>query len=627
MSEECYAGGILRINLTKKLAKREELDKKMFGSFLGGVGVASKMMWDDLKGKIQPLSPDNRLIFTTGPLTGTLAPGSGSLEICFKSPLTGIWGESRMGGFFGPEMKFAGYDIIEVVGRARDLTYVWIDDGEVKFKDCQELVSKSPQETEEIVKEETDYLAHVLSIGVAGEKLVKFATVMGDFDRAAGRCGAGAVMGSKNLKAIAIKGTRGVGVADLEEFIKAVDDIEAKIAASPGREGYTHGTISAFPSTDYAGDLPTMYGRSNAWGMGDKIFQEFEERFLIRSKSCFACSIGCGRVSKVKSGRYQTGLMKGPEYETIAVFTALMLNEDIEVALKANELCNRYGMDTLSLGNGIAFLMECADKGTIEKNQDGLDLSWGNGESIIGLIHKTASRDGVGDDLALGVRDLSVKLGVEPGEALHVKGLELPMHDPRAGKNFALQYGTGNRGMCHIHPFETVDMEAFQADFGMIPWGLPDPKDVDRYQEEGKAGITKLLQDYGVIMDVIGVCKFFVYTDVYLSDYSRLLTSALGYHISEEELLRIGERVINMQRCFNCREGIRRRDDLIPDKLRKVPEFGPFSEESRAAITNYEGMLDDYYNLRGWDEEGIPLEAKLQDLGIEIDYGEIAPRP
>ncbi|MFX1485761.1 MAG: aldehyde ferredoxin oxidoreductase family protein [Promethearchaeota archaeon] len=621
-----YVGKILRVNLTDGKVVEESLSKNVAKKFLGCVGYAAKILWDELE-RGDPLSPENKLIIATGPLTGTLEPGSGSWEACFKSPLTNGWGEARCGGFLGPELKFAGFDMIIIEGRAKNPSYIWINDGEVKIRSAEHLWGKTTVDTEKELKEELgDSEVKVATIGPAGESLVRFACIVADTDRVAGRGGPGAVMGSKNLKAVAVRGSGKILISDPESYLDVIRECETAVSKSDWLPAYLHGTISFISGADMAGDLPTKYGASNNWGKGDDIYVSFENNYLIKSRACYGCAVACARLSGVKTAKWFTPPHGGPEYETVATFTAFMLHENLEAVIHANYLCNLLGMDTISCGNAIAFAMECYDKGLITKNDtDDTELNWGNSDSIVTMVKKIGRRDGFGDLLAEGVRRAAKKIGKgAPELALHVKGLELPMHDPRAGKSLALQYGTANRGMCHIHPCESVDVEAYGADFGLIPYGLPKPP-VEKYGEKGKAVIVKLLQDYGVLYDIMGVCKFLAYTGMTLDKYAKLLAVTTGYELSEVELLNVGERVINLQRCFNVREGLRRKDDMIPKRIQEVPHFGAYANVKETAIRNYNAMLDEYYKLRGWNREnGVPTQEKLKELGLEDVYSQIS---
>ncbi|MDH5441237.1 MAG: aldehyde ferredoxin oxidoreductase family protein [Candidatus Bathyarchaeota archaeon] len=622
MSEKWFGfvGRILRVDLTRGAISKEPMKKEFAKKFLGGVGYPAKILWDELKPRIDPLSQENKLILATGPLTGTLCPGSGSFSACFKSPLTNVWGESRCGGDWGPELKFAGFDLLVLEGKSEKPAYVWICDGDAEIRSAEHLIGKSVPDTESILRREVgDYESKVVSIGPAGEKLVRFACIISCYNRAAGRCGAGAVMGSKNVKAVVVRGHGDIPVAKPDAFREDAEDAEKAAMEHPDRPSFMEGTMAFMELIDELGDLPTKYGASNHWGKGMDMFDLLQERYLIKFSACFSCPLGCGRYSEVKTGKWTTPPYGGPEYETVASFTAFPLSDDIEAAIRASYLCNAYGMDTISCGHAIAFAIECYERGWIgDELLDGVKLTWGNSEAIVTMVEKIARREGFGNTLAEGVRRAAEVIGNGAEElALHVKGLEMPYHDPRPAKTLALQYGTASRGMCHVHPHETHDV-VHTPSFAetLVPYGLAKPP-IDGYSEEGTGPITMVVQDAGMTIEILGLCKFHAWTGLSLKRRAAILSDAVGWDISDVDLLKIGERVFNLQRCFNVREGLRRRDDRIPKRLREVPAFGPFSRKE-AAIVNYEGMLDEYYEVRGWDKKtGIPTRKKLEELELK----------
>ncbi|MEM4522899.1 MAG: aldehyde ferredoxin oxidoreductase family protein [Nitrososphaeria archaeon] len=619
-----FVGRILRINLTDKKVTKRELDEKIAKSFLGGVGYSAKILWDELKPGIDPLCPENKFIISTGPLTGTLCPGSDSWIACFKSPLTNCWGEARSGGGLGPELKRAGYDFVILEGASKEPVYISICDEEVEIKPADHLWGKLIPETVKTLKRDHGLEAKVCCIGPAGENLVRFANVMTEGDRAAGRCGAGAVMGSKKVKAVVVRGHGGVTVADPETFISIIEEIEKEFFSPLVKwivSSFSHGTMSFGPFYDEIGEVPTKYGISNYWGKWEEVYESLTKH-IITFRACESCIMGCGLYSEVKHGKWLTPPCHGPEYETICSFGSMILNDDPEAIIHANYLCNIYGMDTISCGNVIAFIMECFERGWITKEDtDGIEMTWGNMDAVMTMIHKIALRDGFGRILGEGVRRTAEYIGKgAPEIALHIKGLEFPYHDPRnsrTGKSWLLQYGTANRGMCHIHPQEPSVLRGYYTKLGFkeSDWpGIEEP-----YREDGKAKIVKWCQDYGTIAEVLGVCKFYQYIPPAITPqkYSAILSSVTGWKISVEDLFKIGERVFNLQRCFNIREGIRRKDDLVPKRLCEVPAFGPFSKIRETATTNYEAMLDEYYEVRGWNKDGIPSLQKLKELELE----------
>ncbi|MEM3815555.1 MAG: aldehyde ferredoxin oxidoreductase family protein [Candidatus Bathyarchaeia archaeon] len=632
-----YAGKILRVNLTQEKISSEPLDRKLVREYLGGTGYAAKLMWDELKPGIDPLSPDNLLIFATGPVTGTLFPVSGSHDIVFKSPLTGIWGESRCGGFFGPRLKFAGYDFIVISGKAKKPVYLWICDGEAELRDASHLWGKGTHETARILLEELGLRdVSVNCIGPAGERLVRFAAILDENDRAAGRCGGGAVMGSKNLKAVAVSGSGEIKVARPREFEEALSKVnEAAYKFKKATVFAEYGTPGIVEPLNETGAFPTMNFQTCYFENAHEIGGEaLVKKYLIKRRSCFACLIGCGRHTEVKSGTYQTPAHEGPEYETINMFGGQLLIDNLAAIIKANYLCNDYGLDTISTGNCIAFAIEAYEKGLIsEELVGGLILEWGNPTTLLELIEAIAfKRSGLGELLAEGVWRASKKLG-DGAEAIavHVKGLEAPAHDPRGtSRSFAIQYAIGNRGGCHTHPNWTGLWDFGKFDPGLRSFDLPWPP-IDRFDEENvekRAKAVKLFALHGLCAEILGFCRFFVENNEGACASPKILaefiSALLGFDINEYELMRISERVFNLQRCFNIREGIGRKDDALPKRFFEPIKSGPTKGQY---VKNFERLLEAFYREAGWDAAtGIPTKSKLLELGLDYVINQI-PAP
>jgi len=617
-----YAGKQLRISLNNRKVTVENIDPKVLRRYLGGTGYAARILYDELKKGIDPLSKANKLIFATSPLSLNRIPGGGSVMVCFKSPLTNAWSESRCGTDFGPDLKRAGYDALIIEDRSEKPVYIVINDDDIEIKPAEHLTGKSISEKMKMIREQLDdQKISVMCIGPAGEKLVKIAVAMSD-QRAAGRCGVGAVMGSKNLIGIAVKGSKEVRVAQPEKLKEAIKKAMKAVRENEVAAGFKeHGTTGEMVPNDAAGDWPTKNWHSNHWGKAEKIYDEFYNNKLIKNHGCYrGCPIACGRIAEVKEGKYKTPVHEGSEYESLSAFTAFVLNDNIDAAIHATYLCNEYGIDTISAGAITAFAMECYEHGVIEKKDIGdLDLSWGNPDALPELVRLISMREGIGDILAEGVKTASEKLGKGSEEfAIHGKGLEAPAHDARSGKALAVTYGTANRGMCHIHPLEGMAYDSGKFDFGMVKYGLPDPNTVHRWDEKGKGKSVKILQDGLIVPDILSTCKFFLYAGLNIDNYADMLSALTGWEIDGWELLKVGERVTNLQRLFNMREGFDRNDDLIPERVRKIPSFGIYKDEQRCAIKDYEGMLNEYYETRGWDLiTGKPSKNKLRELGLE----------
>jgi len=617
-----YIGKQLRISLNDRSYKTEKIDTQVLKDYLGGVGYAAKILYEEIDKGIDPLSPDNKIIFATGPLTSYRVPGGGSIEICFKSPLTKAWGEARCGGNFGPDMKKAGYDFLIIEDKATEPVYLLIDDNRILFKDASHLLRKTVSEKTRMIREELeDNDISIMCIGIAGENLVNIATVMFE-GRAAGRCGGGAVMGSKNLVAVAVKGSCKIEAENPDDYNIALKEVRNVVKSSEIAKGFREfGTMGDMAGNDAAGDWPTKNWQANNWGKGEELFDYYSKHNFIKNEMCYkGCPIACGRIASVKKGKFKTPKHDGAEYESLSAFTAFVFNENMDAAIHSSYLCDEYGIDTISAGAVIAFAMECYEKGLISKEDtEGLDLSWGNADLLPVLVEKISKREGIGDILADGVLKAAKKVGKKAEKfAIHCKGLEGPAHDSRSGKALAVTYGTANRGMCHIHPLEGMAYDSGKFDFGMIPYGVPDPNTVDRWDEKGKGKIVKILQDGLIMPDVLGVCKFFMYAGVTLEQYARLLSSFTGWNLEGKDLVRIGERTNNLQRLFNTREGFSKEDDSIPDRAKQRPLFGAYQDEDRCIIKDYEGMLDEYYEARGWDTEtGIPTKEKLMELELD----------
>jgi aldehyde:ferredoxin oxidoreductase len=617
-----YGGKILRVNLNRETFNVEGLGEADARMYLGGAGLAAKILYEELPKGVEPFSSSSKIVFATGPLTGTFAPGSGSVDVCFKSPLTGIWGEARSGSEWGPALKRAGYDLLIIEGSSDQPKYLKIDNEKLELKNAQELVGLTTSEKTSFLKKELGDDFDIASIGPAGERKVLYSSVMfGDASRAAGRSGAGAVLGSKNLLCIAVRGKGKISVAKQEEFHSACRESVDKLLGNPSNVVWkTDGTTGGLGMSDDAGDWPTKNWKSNSWGKGHELYGQFRRSNLVGPHACYrGCILFCGRIVKSDSEKWKTPVHEGAEYESISAFTAFIMNDDIDAAVHATYLCNEYGLDTISSGAVIAFAMECYEEGILSKEDlGGLDLSWGNMDAAVKILRQIAYREGIGNLLADGVVRASKIIGKGSEEfAVHVKGLEGPAHDPRSGKALALTYGVGNTGMNHIHPIEGMAYDAFKIDFGLIPYGLEDPNKVDRFEERGKGIASRILHDFGVLPDVLGMCKFYIYAGLTPDDLARELSALTGWEINGKGLLKTGERIYNLQRMFNIREGISRKEDQIPNRIMRMPQFGKYSNVPECEVRNYDEMLEEYYQARGWDIDGIPTREKLTELGLE----------
>ena len=488
-----YHGKQLRVLLNTGEFLIEDIEVDVLRKYIGGVSYACYIITNELNPGIDPFSSKNKIVFATSPLTSKRIPGGGSVMICFKSPLTGVWGQSRCGGEFGLSLRSAGYDALIIEGRSSKPVFLVINNDEIQLKPAEMLKLKTVTEKNKLIKNDIkDKNISILCIGPGGELLVRYATIMVE-QRAAGRCGGGAVMGSKNLLAIAVQGNKTVQIADPSKLKIAIKNVLDTIKNDDTAHWYReHGTTGVMEPNDDVGDWPTQNWKANSWGKGEALYKYFYDNCLVKNKGCYkGCAISCGRIAGVKTGKFKTPEHEGSEYESISAFTAFMLNEDMDSAVHSTYLCNEFGLDTISAGASIAFVMECYENGLLNKKDvSGLTLKWGNPDVLPILVKMIAFRKGIGGLLAEGVRRAAEIIGQGSEKfAIHVKGLEGPAHDTRASKAMALSFGTANRGMCHIQPVEAVIYDLGKKDYGLMKYGLPDPQNFDRWmkREKGKS--------------------------------------------------------------------------------------------------------------------------------------------
>lgn len=599
-----WIGKLIRVNLTDKTIKTEDLNMEDANLYLGGRGLGSKYLYDEIDPTIDPLSPENRLIFMAGPMTGTFATCAGRFNVVAKAPLTGTIGASNSGGHFGPELKFAGYDGIIFEGKSETPVYLNIKNDKIELKSADHLWGKNVNETTDTLLEENEEDARVACIGVAGEKQVLFATVMNDKDRAAGRSGLGAVMGSKNLKAVVVKGTNGITVANKHKFMMASKDARDKLLENgvTGKGGglATYGTQVLMNLLNESHALPTRNWRTSWFEDGEKISGEYlTENNLIRNKACFACPIGCGRVIRIDDGEHK-GIVAGPEYEAAWAYGAACGINDMETINKANHVCNLVGLDPITMGATIACIMELYDIGAITKEDIGEELKFDNADSIIAWTERTANREGFGDIMALGSYRVAEKYG-HPELSMSVKKQEMPAYDGRAIQGMGLSYATSNRGGCHVRGYLTS------------PEVLGIPVKTDPLVTEGKAELLKLFQDLTGLVDSSDICLFTTFA-IGLPEISSMLRHTIGVDMEDEEFLKVGERIWNLERMFNIEAGFTKEDDTLPPRLlEEALTSGP----AKGKVTELDVMLEEYYRVRGWDEDGIPKQEKLDELLID----------
>ncbi|MDJ0831840.1 MAG: aldehyde ferredoxin oxidoreductase family protein [Desulfobacterales bacterium] len=605
-----WVGKILRVDLTTKKIKEEILDPKVAKEYIGGRGLGIYYLNKEIDPSTDPFSPQNIIIMATGPLTGTGAPTGARYMVMTKSPLTGAITCSNAGGRFPTEMKRSGYDAIVLSGRAAEPLYLYIDQGTAQLRSAVHLWGQDTHATTDTLLRETDPKARVACIGPAGEKLVLFAAIMNDRDRAAGRSGVGAVMGSKNLKAIVVKGKGSVQLADPEGFKAFNKDIlnKYKEAVAKTPLGLTvNGTAGVVVATQNFGVLPTKNWQLGTFEGWQEIQGEsLSKKFLVKNKACYACPIACGRVTRVTEPGFE-GEGEGPEYETVYAMGSNCMIDNLAAITKANYICNELGLDTITMGATVACAMELVDRGYLSEDDIGRSLKWGDGEALVELTRMTGNREGFGDLLAEGSYRLAERYG-HPELAIVSKKQEFPGYEPRGAQAMGLAYATSPIGGSHMRG----DPAYFEL-FGV-------PQFMDRLQWKGKGIVTKAFQDISAIIDAAGLCIFFSIRNLASKDLGvapvgilKYLNKATGVNYTLEELQKAGERIITAERLFLNKAGFDRKDDSLPTRLTEKPmPEGP----SKGMVCHIDEMLDEYYQARGWTPNGIPTPELLIKLGL-----------
>lgn len=604
-----YVGKFLRADLSTSGIKEEKFSDDVLKDFIGGRGLGVKILYDELKPGINPLSPENKILVMTGPVTGTPSPGTGRWCSVTKSPLTGTIHDSQGGGDFGPYLKFSGFDGIIFEGASEKPVYLWLDDGNAEIKDASHLWGKDVfQTTDTIIKDHGDKNTRVACIGPAGENLVRFAAIMNDKHRAAGRGGHGAVLGSKKVKAIAVRGDKRPLIADDVTFKETTDKVRRKIKEmSVTSESLPNrGTAFLVDVINEEGGYPTRNFQTSVFSTADRTSGEtLRDTLLIKDKGCWGCIIRCGRVTKVPAWSRFSGEGEGPEYESIWAHSAQCGVDNLEAISKANYLCNELGLDTIEMGNLIGLAMELYEKGYMEEEATrGVDLKFGNEQAIVEMTWRTAYRSGLGDDIAEGGVALAKKYKA-PELFMGVKGQGLPAYDPRAFQGHGVGYATSNRGGCHLRAYMIAAEVAGEVTGEKIK--------LDPLKTEGKPKWLKIFQDLYGACDSLIVCKFNTFA-VGAEEFAGLLTGATGWRYTAEDVMKVGERIYNLERAFNIREGFKgREEDTLPKRFLEdpIPE-GP----KKGQVLKLGEMLDEYYELRGW-KDGVPTKEKLKELGLE----------
>jgi aldehyde:ferredoxin oxidoreductase len=596
---------ILRINLSTRVIDEYQVPRQWEVDYLGGASLAARLLYDELLPALDPLSPDASLLFINGPLSGTAGPAVGRFVVCAKSPATGLWGESNVGGFWGPELRMAGYFGLWVKGKADSPVYISIVNDHIDIHPADHLWGMDTYSTQAAVQSELDVVnPRVAVIGSAGEALIPFSIILTDHGRVAGRTGMGAVMGSKNLKAIAVKGNGKVPVADPDKYsaVRSIANHELKA------DSYSHvfhdlGTAGGVDYLDYIADLPKKYFQLGIYENTLNISgATIAETILAGTSACHACVIACGRVVKLEDGVKR----KGPEYETLEGFGPNLLFDNPTEITRLGELCDRYGMDTISTSNIIGLVLKLHDIGAIDKAKaGGLNLKWGNPEIIEQLIHQTVHREGLGKWIAQGSRALAAHFGHEE-EAVQVNGLEAAYHDPRGSSGMALVYATSPRGACHNQSdYYAIDLGQVLTSIGMVA--------LDRHAGAEKAKNVALHQNWRTISNSLVLC---IFANVPAETVVELVNHAVGVRWEIEDLMLAGERGWNIKRVINNRLGLTRKNDVLPQAFLEPYKDHPPASDGYAP--DFSNMLNAYYEARGWDaESGYPTKEKLNSLGLE----------
>ena len=618
-----YAGKWLYVNLTTGQVKSRELEAPLAEQYLGGNGFGTCLLWEKVGPDVDPLDPESLLIMATGPLCGTLMPTSSRMEVIAKSPLTGIYGDSNAGGFFGPELKFAGWDAIIVTGKASCPVYLAITDEQAELRDARGLWGLTTSQTEAAIRRELDDTqVKTATIGPAGENLVRFAAIQVTSQRSAARCGLGAVMGSKQLKAVAVRGHGPVRVANPTRFHDLATDFHRRLRANPTFPAvHAHGTEGLVDLINELGRFPTKNFQMGSFPEAHKIDAEaLEARAFVRHLACFGCPVACDKLYRLPDGPYAGTALRSVEYETLNALGSCVWNANLDNILAANRLCDELGMDTTSAGRAISFAMELWEKGILNLDDTGgLELRWGDSQLILQLLGMIARRQGFGDLLAEGVRRAAQAIGRDAEEyAMHVKGLEIPAQDGRAQKSMGLAHVTSTRGADHLKAFPVID-ETGYPDEGRRRYGEEYlPEIVDPLATKHKPMLVKDGEDFGAVVDSVGLCKSggtFVLAELYWPEVAAAIEAATGMEMPVEQLKHIGERIYNLQRCYDVWHGIIRADDMLPRRFLEEPSP---SGKARGEVIDLEPMLDEYYRLRGWDlSTGWPTAEKLHELGLE----------
>ena len=604
-----YWGKILRVDLSSEETSVRTFDEGFARKYLGGVGLASAIIYESVTKDTDPLGPDNVLVFATGPYQAANIASAGRCSVSAKSPLTGYWGEGLAGGHIGPELKRAGFDAVIITGRAKKPVYLWINDGKAEIRDGSEFWGLETCDVVDALKEAVgDAKATVSSIGPAGENLVKYACIVNDKHGYFGRCGLGAVMGSKNLKAVVVRGTLKPPIADPDKLKEVYQDVLKRAKEAPFTElNRVHGQAASVVPREENALLPMKNWAQDNWAEGAAKIgtPRMTEELQIKPWACPFCIMGCHR--RITNPKYPSKT-SGPEYETAAMLGADLLVDDLGAVVRANDLCNRYGMDTIELGGVLAWAFECYENGLITKEEaDGIELKWGSGEALVKLTEKVAKRDGIGDLLAEGLRPCVAKIPKSQLYSVESMGQAVAAHDPRAFFSETITTIASTRGSCHVHGFaESVELGALLPELGI-------DETLDRFDATKKGYVGAIYQDIQQFWNSLTWCFFYFFSGVTLTDELNLLNAITGWDVTPEEAQKMGERIVCLQQMFNLANG------LVPEKENVMPKRldVPHKEGGAAGkVVPWQAILKEYWETKGW-VNGIPTKDKLIELGLD----------
>ena len=601
-----YFGKFLKVDLTQNKIEDLPLSDYDLNQYVGGSTLAAKIVYDYVKPGMDPAAPENPLIFATGPFTGSNVPMVSRAAICGISPATGLWGEATTGGKFPMRLKGIGYDGILITGKAEKPVYLYVKDGNAEIRDASHLWgSGDTYETQEKIKGEVDAKSSTACIGSAGENRINYSNIMNDEGRAAGRCGMGALMGLKNLKAVVVSGNRKADLADSEKLKAIISEARDCIKSNANTGAYKlYGTNFYMDIAMRLGDVPTKYFSKSIFPASKVHGPAFRNRYTMSSYACSGCPIGCGRI--IKNFTDEIKKVDGPEYETVASFGPLCMNFDLDSVVMANHLCNSHGLDTISLGVCIAFAMHLYEKGVLTKEKAGMEIKWGDKEAILKLIDLVIRQEGIGKLLSKGVKLMAEELGVDPEEAAHVKGLEFPMHDPRAYQGAALSYAVGPRGACHLKGgFYNLDAPGTEVglELGITFTDKNDPNQ--------KGALTAKILRFCELYNSFTLCQF---SPMPASMIANILSAVTGNDFKAMDLLTFGERSLNLKRAINNMLGVTRDDDRLPAIASRALKEGATAGRE----PDMDLMLKEFYDVSQWDwDTGKPKRAKLIELGLQ----------